>query len=165
MHTLIYEVYLLVTYLRYTILLGILSDSWDSQTPARVTAVCHDVLWSSDCWRSSPVGYDGEHVTHGFFKELVLMRQQDAHRTSHLLEQWESADGANEFPHLRHLLPTPKKSEWVFTKPNGRPYTAVRVFRAAGQEARLIAVYVHRTFATRLVENGVRLVDFEMLEH
>ena len=37
--------------------------------------------------------------------------------------------------------------------------------RAAGQEASLIAVYVHHTFATQLIENGVRLVDFEMLEH
>ena len=36
----------------------------------------------------------------------------------------------------------PRKSKWVFAKPNTEPYTAVRGFRAACQEAGFIAVYV-----------------------
>jgi integrase len=63
----------------------------------------------------------------------------------------------------------PKKSEWVFTKPNEKPYTAVRGFDKARKAAGLtdivldtekFAVTVHTlrdTFATRLIENSVDL--------
>ena len=54
----------------------------------------------------------------------------------------------------------PRKSEWVFTKPDGRPYTAVGGFNRARQAAGLSDVTVHtlrHTFATRLIENGVDL--------
>jgi integrase len=53
-----------------------------------------------------------------------------------------------------------KRSEFVFAKPNGKPYHAIRGFRAACERAGLTDVTVHttrHTFATRLVENGVDL--------
>ena len=48
---------------------------------------------------------------------------------------------------LAVLSRLPKPSEFVFAKPNGKPYHAIRGFRAACQ----------RTFVTSLVENGVDL--------
>jgi len=54
----------------------------------------------------------------------------------------------------------PKISEFVFAKPNGKPYHAVRGLRAACQRAGLTDVTPHttrHTFATRLIESGVDL--------
>jgi len=54
----------------------------------------------------------------------------------------------------------PKRSEFVFAKGTGKPYHAIRGFRAACQRADLTGVTPHTTrhsFATRLVENGVDL--------
>jgi hypothetical protein len=48
---------------------------------------------------------------------------------------------------LAVLSRLPKPSEFVFAKPNGKPYHAIRGFRVACQ----------RTFVTSLVENGVDL--------
>lgn len=60
----------------------------------------------------------------------------------------------------------PHRSEWVFAKPNGKPYRAVRGFRAACRKAGLTDVVPHtlrHTFATRLIENGVDLCTVQEL--
>lgn len=61
---------------------------------------------------------------------------------------------------LAALSRLPRISEFVFAKPNGKPYHAIRGFRAACRKAGLCDVTPHtlrHTFATRLVENGVDL--------
>jgi len=61
---------------------------------------------------------------------------------------------------LGALARLPKRSEFVFAKPNGTPYHAIRGFREACRRAELTNVTPHstrHTFATRLVENGVDL--------
>jgi len=61
---------------------------------------------------------------------------------------------------LAALTRLPQISEFVFAKPNGKPYHAIRGFRAACRRASLTGVTPHstrHTFATRLVENGVDL--------
>src|SRR5262249_17646259 len=62
---------------------------------------------------------------------------------------------------VRPALETlPRRSDWVFAKPNGTPYHAVRGFRAACRRAGLTDITPHtlrHTFATRLIENGVDL--------
>lgn len=59
---------------------------------------------------------------------------------------------------LAALTQLPKRSDFVFAKPNGKPYHAIRGFPAACRKARLTDVTPHstrHTFATRLAENGV----------
>lgn len=61
---------------------------------------------------------------------------------------------------LAALMQLPRRSEFVFAKPNGTPYHAIRGFRGACRRAGLTDVTVHttrHTFATRLVETGVDL--------
>jgi integrase len=61
---------------------------------------------------------------------------------------------------LGALTRLPKISEFVFAKPSGKPYHAIRGFRAACRRAGLTGVTSHstrHTFDSRLVENGVDL--------
>lgn len=61
---------------------------------------------------------------------------------------------------LAALTRLPKTREWVFARPDGKPYRAVQGFRAACRRAGLRDVTPHtlrHTFATRLIENGVDL--------
>ncbi len=62
---------------------------------------------------------------------------------------------------LAALTQLPKRSDFVFTKPNGKPFRKIPGFRAACRRAGLtddVTGHTTRhTFATRLVENGVDL--------
>lgn len=61
---------------------------------------------------------------------------------------------------LAALTQLPPRSEFVFAKPNGTPYSAIRGFHGACTKAKLIDVTPHtlrHTFATRLVETRMDL--------
>jgi hypothetical protein len=118
-----------------------------------------DARWTA-AWSMEPPRRAGSGQNGGYGGFWTVLRAIS------LLEKLEATGGADELTDPSCVRALPKKSEWVFTKPNGRPYTAVRGFDKARKTAGLIdvvpntakfAVTVHtlrHTFATRLIEKA-----------